>query len=45
LVGAPRFVSRAAVVGFVWFGRLRILREQSLLEKKRKAEMPRSVKE
>jgi hypothetical protein len=43
--GAPGVVSHAAVVGFVRFARLRILRDQSLLEKKRKAEMPKSAKE
>jgi hypothetical protein len=44
-VRRPDVVSRAAVVGFVRFARLRILRDQSLLEKKRKAEMPKSAKE
>ena len=43
--GTPGVVSRAAVVGFVRFARLRILQNQSLLEKKRKAEMPKSAKE
>jgi hypothetical protein len=43
--GAPGVVSRSAVVGFVRFARLCINRDQSLLEKKGKAEMPKSTKE
>jgi hypothetical protein len=40
-----RFDSRAAVVGFVRFARLRLIRDRSLLGKKRKVEMPKSAKE